>query len=163
MHNRQKRWFFKRKIETIRYLGWKVYGRSSIFGSNDIISYLYRFDNLSSFYKSTNFDETIVTAEHQVGQAINFGITFNDAVAINGLQFAPISCEVINVNNEQEVYDLWDSSDDVMCNAENHPVNFQVLETPETASNDLLNQFYGFKYTGNILNIIRFFLFFILF
>ena len=119
------------------------------FRSNDITSYLCDFDNLSSFYKSINFDETIDTAEHQVGQAINFGITFNDAVAINGLQFAPTSCEVINVNNEDEVYDLWNSNDDTMCNAEDHPVNFQVVETPESASN-VWNQFYGFQFLGNI-------------
>ena len=119
------------------------------FRSNGITSYLYRFDNLSSFYKSVNFDETIVTAEHQVGQAINFGITFNDAVAINGLQFAPTSCEVINVNNEEEVYDLWNSSDDMMCNPEEHPVDFEVYQTPDST-----NQFFGFQYTGNISIII---------
>ena len=119
------------------------------FRSNDIRSYLYCFDYLSSFYKSINFDETIVTAEHQVGQAINFGITFNDAVAINGLQFAPTSCEVINVNNEDEVYDLWNSSDDMMCNPEDHPVDFEVYQTPDSA-----NQFFGFQYTGNISIII---------
>ena len=119
------------------------------FRSNDITSYLCDFDNLSSFYKSINFDETIDTAEHQVGQAINFGITFNDAVAINGLQFAPTSCEVINVNNEEEVYDLWNSSDDMMCNPEDHPVDFEVYQTPDST-----NQFFGFQYTGNISIII---------
>jgi len=120
------------------------------FRSNTIKSYWYKvFDNLSSFY-SSNFLDTIPNAEHQVGQAINFGITFNKFKPINGLQFAPTSCEVINVNNEDEVYDLWNSNDDTMCNAEDHPVNFQVVETPETASNDVWNQFYGFKFLGNI-------------
>jgi len=97
------------------------------FRSNTIKSYWYKvFDNLSSFY-SSNFLDTIPNAEHQVGQAINFGITFNKFKPINGLQFAPTSCEVINVNNEDEVYDLWNSNDDTMCNAEDHPVNFQVV------------------------------------
>ena len=106
------------------------------------------FDNLSSFYNSIYFDETIDTAEHQVGQSINFGITFNNAVSINGLQFAPTSCEVINGNDDAEVYNLWDSSDSVMCNPDDHPVDFEVYQTPMDSG----NQFFGFQYTGNILN-----------
>jgi len=65
------------------------------------------------------------------------------------LQFAPTSCEVINVNNEEEVYDLWNSSDDMMCNPEEHPVDFEVYQTPDST-----NQFFGFQYTGNISIII---------
>ena len=104
------------------------------------------FDILSSFFKSINFDEEIASPEHQVGQAINFGVTFNNAVPINGLQFAPTSCEVINVNDESEIYPLWDSSDEMMCNGD-HPVNFEVFETPADSA------FYGFQYTGTIENV----------
>ena len=53
------------------------------------------------------------------------------------------------MNNEEEVYDLWDSSDDMMCNPEDHPVDFEVYQTPNSA-----NQFFGFQYTGNISIII---------
>ena len=120
------------------------------FRSNALKSFLNNvFDNLSSFY-SNDFLDTIPNSEHQVGQAINFGITFNKFKPINGLQFAPTSCEVINVNNEDEVYYLWNSNDVFMCDAEDHPVNFQVVETPETVSNDVGNQFYGFQFQGYI-------------
>ena len=61
------------------------------------------------------------------------------------LQFAPTSCEVINGNNDDEVYGLWDSSDETMCDPDNHPVDFEVYQTPVSA-----NQFYGLQYTGNI-------------
>ena len=55
------------------------------------------------------------------------------------------------MNNEDEVYDLWNSSDDMMCNPEDHPVDFEVYQTPDSA-----NQFFGFKYTGNISTIVSF-------
>ena len=55
------------------------------------------------------------------------------------------------MNNEDEVYDLWNSSDDMMCNPEDHPVDFEVYQTPDSA-----NQFFGFQYTGNISIIVSF-------
>jgi hypothetical protein len=108
------------------------------------------FDVEMSFYKSINFDQTIDTAEHQVGQSINFGITFNGGFSIHGLQFAPTSCEVINGNDDTEVYELWDSSDDMMCNPEDHPVDFEVYQTPSFA-----NQFFGFQFTGFAFNSVN--------
>ena len=51
----------------------------------------------------------------------------------------------MNVNNEDEVFELWNSSDDMMCDPEDHPVDFQVYQTPNTN-----NQFYGFQYAGNV-------------
>ena len=68
---------------------------------------------------------------------------FNNGNAITGLQFAPTSCEVVNVNNEDEVYQLWDSSEELMCDANTpHPVNFEVYQVPDT------KQFYGLTYQG---------------
>ena len=68
---------------------------------------------------------------------------FNNGNAITGLQFAPTSCEVVNVNNEDEVYQLWDSSEELMCDANTpHPVDFEVYQVPDT------KQFYGLTYQG---------------
>ena len=53
----------------------------------------------------------------------------------------------MNVNNEDEVFELWNSSDDMMCDPEDHPVDFQVYQTPNTYP---YNQFYGFQYAGNV-------------
>ena len=36
----------------------------------------------------------------------------------------------------------------MMCNPEDHPVDFEVYQTPD----DSLMEFFGFQYTGNILN-----------
>ena len=104
--------------------------------------------NLKSFYNSVDFDEIqSADAQHQVGKPINFGVTFNNGNAISGLQFAPTSCEVVNVSNEEEVYPLWDSTEEMMCDENNpHPVNFEVYSVPET------NQFYGLTYQGKNLN-----------
>ena len=79
------------------------------------------------------------------------GIKFNDGDPITGLQFAPTSCEVINVNNAEEVYDLWDSSEDMMCNSEDHPVNFEIITLPASHF-----QMYVFQYTGKIIVTISF-------
>ena len=79
------------------------------------------------------------------------GIKFNDGDPITGLQFAPTSCEVINVNNAEEVYDLWDSSEDMMCNSEDHPVNFEIITLPAPHF-----QMYAFQYTGKTVMTISF-------
>ena len=104
------------------------------------------FINISSFFKSIDFNEKIVAPKQQVGRAVNFGVKFNDAVPNNRLNFAPKSCDVINVNNEEEVYHLWDSTDEMMCIAEQHPVNFEIIMTPYSKGTAT----YGFQYTGNI-------------
>ena len=60
----------------------------------------------------------------------------------------------MNVSNEDEVYHLWDSSEELMCSETTpHPVNFEVYSVPET------NQFYGLTYQGKIriLNFKYFF------
>ena len=63
------------------------------------------------------------------------------------MQFAPTSCEVVNVSNEEEVYPLWDLTEEMMCDENNpHPVNFEVYSVPETT------QFYGLTYQGMIMS-----------
>ena len=63
------------------------------------------------------------------------------------LEFAPISCEVVNAANTEEVYTLWDSTDDVMCNNQ-HPVNFMINRNPMKSSDEW---FYGLSYKGKHL------------
>ena len=61
------------------------------------------------------------------------------------LEFAPISCEVVNGANSEEVYTIWDSADDEMCN-NNHPVNFKINRSP--VSHPDYGWFYGISYKG---------------
>jgi len=103
-----------------------------------------QFDVSMSFYTSGNFDEEQTTVQYQVGNQVNFGISFNGGSSITGLRFAPTTCEVVNVDDQDQVYSLWDSSDDSMCSAETpHPVDFNVSVSPNSES-----QFFGLQYKG---------------
>ena len=60
------------------------------------------------------------------------------------LEFAPISCEVVNAANTEEVYTLWDSTDDVMSH-----------RNPMKSSEEW---FYGVSYKGKHLKKTIFYL-----
>jgi len=111
-----------------------------------------QFDLSLSFYASSLFEDEIDSgaAEHQVGKPINFGITFNSGVPLNGLTFAPTSCEVVNVANSDEVFGLWNSMDDLICNSDDHPLDFAVHQSPSPTD----KQFYGLSYSGFAFNSV---------
>lgn len=100
-----------------------------------------------SFYDDTSFENDLdsttrtATAYHQVGKPVNFGIEFQPVAS---LEFAVTSCEVVNALDTDQVFHLWDSTDELMCETDSHPVNFEMHQTPSPDG----SQFFGFSYTG---------------
>jgi len=109
-----------------------------------------QFDLSLSFYTSSLFEDETDSAEQNVGKPINFGVTFNSGFPLSGLTFAPTACEVVNVENSDEVYGLWESINDLMCNSADHPLNFVVHKSPSPTN----NQFYGLSYSGFAFNSV---------
>ena len=75
---------------------------------------------------------------------------------MNNLLFAPSVCEVTNLANEDEKWKIWDSNYDGevtgMCDDAPHPLNFNIVESPETSE-----AFYGMTYTGKISSLYKVF------
>jgi hypothetical protein len=108
-----------------------------------------KFDLSMSFYTSETFSDELDSADpfnHQVGKSVAFGVQFNHGQQLTGLNFAPTSCEVVNVDNPIQIYQLWDSTNTLMCDSADHPVDFTVQQTPN--AENLMKQFFGLSYTG---------------
>jgi len=115
------------------------------------------FDIDLSFFTTEYFDTEETAPTFQVGKQINFGITFNNRVAMNGLLFAPSVCEVINLADEDEKWKIWDSNYDEevagMCDGTPNPLNFNIVESP--LASDQSGAFFGMTYTGFHFNSVN--------
>ena len=76
-----------------------------------------------------------------------FLVTFNGGVPLKNLVFVPGNCEVINLENDEEFFQVWNSGyeneEAAMCNGNLNPVSFEILQSPNEQS-----AFYGMAYRG---------------
>lgn len=81
-----------------------------------------------------------------IDDLILFSVSFNDGQALNNIVFAPSSCKVVNKENTEESFQIWDSNfaETVpgMCDDTPNPVGFQIVQSPDDAA------FYGMNYNG---------------
>merc|ERR1712156_1223859 len=101
-----------------------------------------------SFYQSDLFENKAEDEPFMIGKPVNFGISFNGGVPLNNLVFVPGNCEVINLENEEEFFQVWNSGnqDELsgMCApGAMNPVNFEILQNPSDEK-----AFYGMQYRG---------------
>ena len=77
-------------------------------------------------------------------------VTFNGGKPLNNIAFVPGNCEVINLENEEQFFRVWDSGFEEpsagMCQDNSNPLGFTVLQAPTES-----NAFYGLTYRGKIL------------
>ena len=77
-------------------------------------------------------------------------VTFNGGKPLNNIAFVPGNCEVINLENEEQFFRVWDSGFEEpsagMCQDNPNPLGFTVLKAPTES-----NAFYGLTYRGKIL------------
>lgn len=66
---------------------------------------------------------------------------------LKNLVFVPGNCEVINLENTEEFFQVWNSGYENeqagMCDGNLNPVNFEILQSPNDES-----AFYGMAYRG---------------
>ena len=69
---------------------------------------------------------------------------------MNNIAFVPGNCEVINLENEEQFFRVWDSGFEEpsagMCQDNFNPLGFTVLQEPTESK-----AFYGLTYRGKIL------------
>ena len=69
---------------------------------------------------------------------------------MNNIAFVPGNCEVINLENEEQFFRVWDSGFEEpsagMCQDNLNPLGFTVLQEPTESK-----AFYGLTYRGKIL------------
>ena len=128
-----------------------------------------------SFYESTKFETILPNAQFQAGKFVNFGseflsniiytrfssffnpflVTFNRGKPLPNLLFVPSKCEVMNRENEAQIWKIWDSGyeqDQIgTCNENPSPIGFEMISTPNNP-NSKSNAFYGMTYQGWFLN-----------
>ena len=77
-------------------------------------------------------------------------VTFNGGKPLNNIAFVPGNCEVINLENEEQFFRVWDSGFEEpsagMCQDNLNPLGFTVLQEPTESK-----AFYGLTYRGKIL------------
>jgi len=78
-------------------------------------------------------------------------VTFNGGKPLNNIAFVPGNCEVINLENEEQFFRVWDSGVEDqsagMCQDNFNPLGFTVLQEPTESK-----AFYGLTYRGKILS-----------
>ena len=69
---------------------------------------------------------------------------------MNNIAFVPGNCEVINLENKEQFFRVWDSGFEAasagMCKGNSNPLGFTVLQEPNES-----NAFYGLTYRGMII------------
>ena len=136
-----------------------------------------QIENISSFYESIKFETILPNAKFQAGKFVNFGselfrpllatvpthfsVTFNRGKPLPNLLFVPTKCEVMNKENNSQIWQIWDSGygEDEMgtCDKSPSPVGFKMIRSPNN-QDSTSNAFYGMTYQGGF-----FFIFIVLF
>ena len=80
-------------------------------------------------------------------------VTFNGGKPLNNIAFVPGNCEVINLENEEQFFRVWDSGFEEqsagMCQDNSNPLGFTVLQEPTESK-----AFYGLTYRGKIFRCL---------